>query len=614
MKRCAIALAVILSLLCGCSEEPPQTTPPATTAQPSTENQPGLYLPGSDLEIATGGAVRVYGVGNSGSSQILRRWGSDILWIEAGEHAVFSRLSGENGVLRYQNTIDGVQIEGIWFLENEIAFYDQSSRSVIYLDGMLKEIKRIELPLEAAAYPALSKDLKTIYYSVGAQIRGLDTQTGISRLIRQGESPARMQMVFDESLLLCRGTEETDLLTQFVSTQSGETVATLHEPLKLATWQDRYFASYQESICKEWLFGVKGEAVQTLKLPEQPRSCEPLQNIYSAVTVTEGQEGVTLNLYDLEKGSRTASVHLPGFSAANAFEADADCNVIWFQAFDAQQQKNMLCRWEYEKSPVEDLTDYTEPRHTRDNPDTEGLAACTQRAKEISQKYGVTLVLDDQLPRPEGYTFVYEYQAPALTYALDVMERVLPIFPEEFLPALENGGLRIGLVRSVDGLTEDAVPDTDGLQYFVDGEGCVALAITENLEQAFYHQLYHVLDTYVYANSVLLDDWDTLNPKKFAYDGNYKDYSQRTDGKYLDGDDRAFVEEFSKTFSTEDRATLFVAAMTEGNEDMFASDTMQKKLQKLCSGIREAYEWKKDERSFLWEQYLKLPFAFQFKY
>ena len=50
--------------------------------------------------------------------------------------------------------------------------------------------------------------------------------------------------------------------------------------------------------------------------------------------------------------------------------------------------------------------------------------------------------------------------------------------------------------------------------------------------------------------------------------------------------------------------------MTDGNEAVFEGETMQTKLRFLGKGIREAFKWKKDERSFPWEQYLKEPLAY----
>ena len=67
------------------------------------------------------------------------------------------------------------------------------------------------------------------------------------------------------------------------------------------------------------------------------------------------------------------------------------------------------------------------------------------------------------------------------------------------------------------------------------------------------------------------------------------------------------------TFPKEDRARIFDCALAEGNAELFASKTMQNKLRQLCVGIRNAFDWKKDERAFLWEQYLETPLAYNKK-
>ena len=59
------------------------------------------------------------------------------------------------------------------------------------------------------------------------------------------------------------------------------------------------------------------------------------------------------------------------------------------------------------------------------------------------------------------------------------------------------------------------------------------------------------------------------------------------------------------TFPHEDRCRIFVTAMAEGNAEVFESETMQKKLQRVCDGIREAWDLEKTTEVFLWEQYLK---------
>ena len=45
-------------------------------------------------------------------------------------------------------------------------------------------------------------------------------------------------------------------------------------------------------------------------------------------------------------------------------------------------------------------------------------------------------------------------------------------------------------------------------------------------------------------------------------------------------------------------------AMLPGQEDLFRTAAMQRKLAAICSGIREAYSLEGHTDTFLWEQYL----------
>jgi hypothetical protein len=79
----------------------------------------------------------------------------------------------------------------------------------------------------------------------------------------------------------------------------------------------------------------------------------------------------------------------------------------------------------------------------------------------------------------------------------------------------------------------------------------------------------------------------------------------------LTGQKRAFVDRLSMSYPLEDRAAIFAAAMGEGNEAVFATDTMQQKLLTLCKAIRHAFGWKKSEETYIWEQYLTESIAYK---
>ena len=66
-----------------------------------------------------------------------------------------------------------------------------------------------------------------------------------------------------------------------------------------------------------------------------------------------------------------------------------------------------------------------------------------------------------------------------------------------------------------------------------------------------------------------------------------------------------FIDTYSMSYPKEDRARLFEYAMTAGHEDLFSSPNLQRKLQQLCTGIREGFGLKNHEDPLPWEQYLQ---------
>ena len=106
------------------------------------------------------------------------------------------------------------------------------------------------------------------------------------------------------------------------------------------------------------------------------------------------------------------------------------------------------------------------------------------------------------------------------------------------------------------------------------------------------------------------DTWDELNPWWFDYTYDYEENLERTNvDECLEGDSRCFTDLVAMSYPTEDRSRLFANAMMDGNEEMFASSAMQKKLRCICIAIREAYDYQEYTEIFTWEQYLNRPIA-----
>ena len=121
------------------------------------------------------------------------------------------------------------------------------------------------------------------------------------------------------------------------------------------------------------------------------------------------------------------------------------------------------------------------------------------------------------------------------------------------------------------------------------------------------------METHILNESIAFDQWNALNPSGFEYDYDYQANAQRDAGVYLRGENKAFIDTYSMSFPKEDRARIMEYAMLPGNQELFRSEILQKKLLTLCQGIREAYGLKKSEEVFVWEQYLEKSLAYNSK-
>lgn len=618
MKKLLILLVLAL-LLCGCVAEPPeQTTDPQTTTLPPettepTEPVPGLYIPDSAVEQQTGGAVKEYSLGEDEYANGMVMVGDDLLLITYSEAGTrLQLLSGENGVVTAQRMAGGsVNVGGALMqtTRNTIAYYDDGDRSVVFLDKTLTETERVRMPEDMEGYPVISPDLKKIYYCKPGKICQLDLNTGISRLLRQQDAQWLYvnDIHFDGTMLEYSVTEYDDSsYTGFLSTETGELLGMDTELWSIETGGDAFLVQRTNGYLDEYLVGTVGGEVYAFTGGSEEYLCGTrTMNGFMGIAETEG--GSKISVYDLRTGRRTAAVMLQELDGVGTVAEDAQQQVLWLLGYDYDSNRERLYRWDVTMSAVEDETVYLGKRYTRENPDAEGLAAVRQLADSLEEKYKVQITLADDVVEPWDYTFVTEFRPEALQMGLETLDAALSIYPEGYLTKLvsntEAEVVQIAIVRDI---SDDAV----GLQYWIDGNAYIALEIGWDLEQTVHHELCHVLDNIVIANSYAYDDWEDLNPKGFTYDYSYDEYQYRDGWQYLSGEEQAFIDTYSMTYPKEDRARIMEYAAMPDNEYYFQSDIMQKKLLQICKGIRECFGYEKYEGTFLWEQYLETSLAY----
>ena len=126
------------------------------------------------------------------------------------------------------------------------------------------------------------------------------------------------------------------------------------------------------------------------------------------------------------------------------------------------------------------------------------------------------------------------------------------------------------------------------------------------MEGAFFHEFFHIMDGKILSDCRTYYHWGNLNPEGVDYFEDYTGYLTQDMSEYLEDENRVFIDAYSASFPREDRARIMEYACMPGNARYFRSATMQRKLEVLCRGIREAFELDAEPGTLLWEQYLQM--------
>lgn len=616
MKR-ILGLLLLTLALCGCTapRQEETTAPPAeTTLAPIAPTEPaGIYVPFSDLEIQTGGTVRYflpeedcYGI---------RMMGSDVLAFSGTDTTTLTRYAGNQlyavAHARLDCWIDPEETS-FQISNNGITYFNPDSREVVFLDNDLKEVSRLGLSADMVGKPVLSANRMLVYYCTADAVRVFDTATGLDKLLKSISYPGQSveDVLMNDTLLRCtlvddRGTE----YIIFLSAKTGEMVSQILSGVEISTVSDRFYAKCPEGIQELLVFGTAGEEPQVLTPADPFAESWYLEGEHTVVTATVTEESTILDHYDLSTGLRTASVELPQGITPLHVEYRGDTGEILLSALDCMADVPVILSWNKEANLAEDETIYTGPRFTAENPDTMGLGACNLMAGEISQKYGIRVLIarDAVLHQPWDYTLELEYQVSVIKAQLENLDALLAQFPEDFFRGMSREPV-ICIVRAIRGNAESGSVDlARGVQFWDGNDPHVALAAGDTLEGAFCHEIFHVMDTKILSNTRVYYHWGNMNPADFRYFGNYTSYLEADLSQYLQDEDRVFIDAYSTCFAREDRARIMEYACQPGNESYFQSETMQNKLRTLCQGIRQAFGLEKYEQPLLWEQYLAEP-------
>lgn len=485
--------------------------------------------------------------------------------------------------------------------------FDLSSRQLLLLTASLEESRRIILPPELSGSPFVGSSGNSVYYCTGSGIYCWDLESGIRRRIRESEyeNQILVGMHRDDTVLQCRIREDSKEWDLFVDSQSGHLLQEMAVPANLVTAGEHYYCSFSSGSVNNLVFGSD---------PDSPRGLFPaslsgetvfLPESHTAVTAELTAENTyTITCYSLENGYLQDTLLLS--HKPDAILEDGKGNVLLLVSENGQK---VLLKWT-PKTGSTGGKDYTDGYFTADRPDHAGLTLCRKLAGELSDKYGLEILIwkDAAATEPWDYTFEAEHRYPVLLSQLQTIDACLSRYPKELLSqtASHFSSLKFCLVQSITGISgKESLSTATGIQFLNGSDAYVVLAAGAHLEQALYHELFHVMESHILSCSNALDRWNELNPAGFSYDLDLGSNARRNSGVYLEKEGRAFVDTYSMSFPKEDRARIFEYSMLPDMEHLFRPEIMQQKLRAICTGIREAYGLQKHAETFPWEYYLE---------
>lgn len=233
------------------------------------------------------------------------------------------------------------------------------------------------------------------------------------------------------------------------------------------------------------------------------------------------------------------------------------------------------------------------------------------RAKNLSEKYGIHIKIADQCATDHGdKTAQQEVDPDKVSAALTALEKALSSYPDGFFEQLYYGAYRtieIDLMGEI--VNKEEIEGYSPTAFVQHENGKIKMVLnidtsSDILEQNFYHESSHMIDKVLEHDALYREDalyseemWASFNPEEFislnpengGYFGSYEimpmEYFQEAFTPY-------FVSDYGKSFSTEDRATIFENAML-GNTQIFSmnvSEALNRKLEYYCKCIRDCFD------------------------
>ena len=304
MKRWIVIVLALLLLLSGCGANPNNPGNVEMDPDQPEDSQPqlvSLYDPDSEAEKSSKGAVRAYLLGD-GVYTGLMNFGGKLLVISQGGDMTL--LQGELGEISATAATDLSESWGSTDLctnGQSAAYYAATRQEVVLLDERLQVSVRVPLPENMQGNPLIQLKRGEIFYCSEGQVRAINIQTGVSRMVRSHGSVTQelLGSYFDDSLVACMVTDQQgNQNILYLDSQTGQELDKKAAWNRMHTYGQSYYAQMPQSEGGQVVFGNREDVMMRLDAPEQQMF--PALERWGAVGATADEAGLILSYYDLQ--------------------------------------------------------------------------------------------------------------------------------------------------------------------------------------------------------------------------------------------------------------------------------------------------------------------------
>lgn len=602
MKRkilCFLLIVFTVILLSGCNESLEHNNTNITEGKTTWQNNSNLYLiPSNAWNDTQASALYIF------NDNLLTAYHTYNEELNTSDFNLCI-VDIESGSIIHKTVLSGLEVPEIQLIDNMIAVNDIAGPKACILDAQLNIINEYGFDYNNVAF---NSDATCAYvFSTDSGIQVIDLNSNTKKLIYEdlcdfylcetNGNFANITFINKNTLLKSGGilnlkTGEINFLPNetcpwFIEYTEPEYLIQLHAE------NNSYCIGTKDNL--QLLHAENTDAIKLL-------------NSTSHLLMYSYDEDFNrvLKLFD-HNGTYLSSIKLEGVTSELLLEP------VWSQqlegyfltTIDEKSGSDKLLFWDINKETEgEDLqlSDFSELYNIPEG--KEVSAELYTKAKDISEKYGVNILIAEQCDTEyDGYNAELLFSEADIDIALDTIDVTFATFPDGFFEQLKydsystievhvNGALsnNVEYENAVD-MPEAFVSHEDSKTLLViDGRDTYFEDINFHLQTTLYHEVSHMIDKRLkfyrqYHDDAIYSDegWLSLNPEGFEYNN---DYNGVLDPAYYG----YFIDDYSCSFPTEDRARVLEYAASGQTYAFSNCQGLIDKLDYYCKGIRDGFD------------------------